>query len=70
MNDIVNDIELHNLSLYIMWLIIVLQLQVYIEYLDEKNKLTPILYWIIQIGSIILIVIGFYLIHILIVKYQ
>ena len=37
MNDIVNDIELHNLSLYIMWLIIVLQLQVYIEYLDEKK---------------------------------
>ena len=70
MNDIMNDIELHNLSLYIMWLIIVLQLQVYIEYLDKKNKLTPILYWIIQIGSIILIAIGFYLIHILIVKYQ
>lgn len=64
------DIELHNLSLYIMWLIIVLQLQVYIHHLDEKNKLTPILYWIIQIGSIILIAIGFYLIHILIVKNQ
>lgn len=59
------DLELHNLILYMMWLIIVLQLQVYIKYLDEKNKLTPILYWIIQIGSIILVAIGFYFIHIL-----
>lgn len=65
-----NDLDLHNLALYIMWLIIVLQLQIYIEYLDEKNKLTPILYWTIQIGSIILIAIGFCLIHISIVQNQ
>lgn len=62
------DLDPHNLALYIMWLIIVLQIQVYIDYLDKKDKLTPLLYWIIQIVSVISIAIGFYCIHIAVIS--